>query len=97
MPSLIYSEAALADLERLATFRSDESTEAGLEVVRLILDAADILIDHPLMGRRGDPPHRELVISHGRSGYIALYHIDEPRNRVGVDAIRHQHEAGFND
>ncbi len=52
-----------------------------------------MLENHPFIGRPVRGELRELVISHGRSGYAALY-------RVRVDtavvlAIRHQREAGF--
>jgi hypothetical protein len=35
------------------------------------------------------------VISRGKTGYLALYHYDEARDRILVLAIRHQREAGF--
>jgi plasmid stabilization system protein ParE len=38
---------------------------------------------------------RELVISFGQTGYIALYRFVVPRDEVRVLAIRHQREIGF--
>jgi hypothetical protein len=38
---------------------------------------------------------RELVISRGKSGYLALYDYDEPNDMVLVLALRHQREAGY--
>jgi plasmid stabilization system protein ParE len=38
---------------------------------------------------------RELVISYGQTGYIALYRFVVPRDEVTVLAIRHQREIGF--
>lgn len=37
---------------------------------------------------------RELVISRGKTGYIALYRYDEIRDVARVLAIRHQRELG---
>jgi plasmid stabilization system protein ParE len=38
---------------------------------------------------------RELVISRGRTGYVALYSFEEDRDAVLILAIRHQREAGY--
>jgi plasmid stabilization system protein ParE len=38
---------------------------------------------------------RELVISAGRTGYVALYQHDALDHRVRVVAVRHQREAGY--
>lgn len=38
---------------------------------------------------------RELVISRGRSGYVALYRYLPRRDRIDVLAIRRQREAGY--
>lgn len=38
---------------------------------------------------------RELVISYGQTGYIALYRFVVSRQQVRILAIRHQRELGF--
>jgi plasmid stabilization system protein ParE len=38
---------------------------------------------------------RELVISYGRTGYVALYRVAARGDRVEILAIRHQREAGY--
>ena len=38
---------------------------------------------------------RELMISQGRSGYLALYHYMPSRQLIRVLALRHQREAGY--
>jgi hypothetical protein len=38
---------------------------------------------------------RELVISYGKSGYIALYSYESSDDVALILAIRHQREAGF--
>ena len=37
----------------------------------------------------------ELVISSGRTGYVALYRLKSGNARVEVLTIRHQREAGY--
>ncbi len=48
-----------------------------------------------LRSRPAEADPRELVISRGKSGYLALYRYDGERDRVLVLAIRHQREAGY--
>jgi len=59
-----------------------------------ILDAVSILERHPAIGRPVDGTLRELVISFGATGCVAL-HRAPPAGRVEVLAVRHQKEAGF--
>lgn len=49
------------------------------------------------MGRPSpeQPELRELVVSFGDSGYVALYHHDPDADAVYVLAVRHQKEAGY--
>lgn len=88
-----YSARALADLDRLFDFIAEQDPLAASRAAERIAEAVSILENHPFIGRpiRGDL--RELVISHGRSGYVALYRVRT--NTVIVLAIRHQREAGF--
>jgi plasmid stabilization system protein ParE len=95
VPSLRYSDEAIADLERIADFLATEDSTRGQAAAALIREGLTILERHPLVGRIAIHPVRELIISHGRSGYIALYSYDAKRNRILVKAIRHQREAGF--
>ena len=59
------------------------------------MSAIEALADHPLLGRPVELGYRELVISRGRSGYLALYRYDEALDEVLILAIRHQREAGY--
>jgi len=38
---------------------------------------------------------RELVISRGATGYLALYRFDPAVDAVRILRVRHQHEAGY--
>jgi hypothetical protein len=40
-------------------------------------------------------PLRELVISYGASGYVALYQHSPLEGIVRIAAVRHQREAGY--
>jgi plasmid stabilization system protein ParE len=86
-----YTAKALADLERL------EQAASGARTV--IASAVTSLVDHPLIGPvvDDDTELRKLVISRGKTGYIALYRYDDARDEVVVAAIRHQREAGFDE
>ena len=95
MARLIYSSHALADLERLTDFLIETDPVAALATVDLITEAVQILENHPLIGRPAENGLRELVISRGRSGYLALYSHEQEHDTVLVLAVRHQREAGF--
>ena len=56
-----------------------------------------ILEDHPLVGRPAEHDYRELLISRGRTGYVALYNYEVERDAAIILAIRHQREGGFLD
>ena len=95
MARLIYSARALADLERLTDFLLETAPAAALATVELIAEAVEILANHPLVGRPAEHGLRELVISRGRSGYLALYSVEPAQDVVLILAIRHQREAGY--
>ena len=94
MARLIYSARALADLERLTDFLIESNPKAALKTVGLIEEAIELLERHPMIGRRVEPPLRELVISRGKSGYLALYSFESVDDAVLILAIRHQRELG---
>lgn len=95
MARLTYSSRAFSDLDRLTDFLIDADPVAAGETVELITEAMAILKRHPLIGRPVDDELRELVISRGRTGYVALYSYEAGHDAVLILAIRHQREAGF--
>jgi plasmid stabilization system protein ParE len=97
MAQLIYSRRALEDLERLETFLEEASGERESAGIDDIMRALDVLPAHPLLGRRVSGRYRELVISRGVSGYVALYVFEPALGLVRVLRIRHQREAGYLD
>jgi plasmid stabilization system protein ParE len=97
MASLAWDERALQDLIRLADFLAKEDPVSADATLDLIEEAVGVLAGHPLIGRRVSGELREVVISRGRTGYLALYQYYPASDRVIVRAIRHQREAGFED
>ena len=95
MASVVYSARSLTHLERALRFLRDENPQAALDAVVAIQGAVDALASHPLIGRRVKGDVRELVISYGRTGYLALYRFVVARDEVRVLAVRHQRELGF--
>ena len=95
MASVLYSERALAHVSRLVDFLTGPDPEAAADTARIVFEAIDVLHRHPEIGRPGEDDFRELVISRGRTGYVALYSYDERDDTVVVHAIRHQREAGY--
>ena len=97
MARLTYSARAFADLERLADFLGESDPAAAAGTVDLIAEAVAILKRHPLIGRPVAGDIRELVISRGRSGHVALYSFEAAEDAVLILAIRHQREVGYSD
>jgi plasmid stabilization system protein ParE len=95
MAVVAYNPRALADLDRLFDFIAVENPMAGGAAAAAILDAVKILERHPHIGRPVRGQLRELVISHGRTGYAALYRVSARADSVEILAIRHQREAGY--
>ncbi len=95
MARLIYSEQTFIDLERLTDFLLEQDVNAALATMDLIEEALAILRRHPYIGRRLDEDLYELVISRGKTGYVALYSFEEHQDVVLVLTIKHQREAGY--
>lgn len=95
MARIIYSSEAVADLERLTDFLQAENPIAAAQTINLIIEAVQILDNHPLMGRPVEQGLRELVISRGKSGYLALYSYQSEYDTVLILAVRHQRESGY--
>ena len=95
MSTIIYSVRPLAHVERAFELLRKEKPEAAVAAAKAICSAVENLGAHPLLGRRVHGDIRELVISYGATGYIALYRFLVPRDEIRVLAIRHQREIGF--
>lgn len=95
MARISYASRAVSELERISDFLSDKGLETQLEALDLIDEAITILSRHPLIGRKAEHAMRELLISQGRTGYVALYSYEIHSDAVLILAVRHQREAGF--
>lgn len=95
MADLVYTEQALADLERLSDFLLETDPQAAQDTAVLIFQALEILKQHPEIGRKVYFGQRELVISRGRTGYLALYRFLPHIDRILVLALRHKRESGY--
>ena len=97
MAQVIYSAEALDDFERIIEHLLAYAPASATGAIERIRSAIEILEEHPEIGRRVDPDRRELVISRGRTGYLALYRFDAGLDLVRILRIRHQREAGYPD
>ncbi|MEW5743291.1 MAG: type II toxin-antitoxin system RelE/ParE family toxin [Myxococcota bacterium] len=95
MAIVLYSARALDDLEHLAEFVTEVAPETSLEVARLITGAVSVLERHPLIGRPTEAGLRELVISRGNTGYVALYRFHSRRDAVWILRVRHQRDVAY--
>ena len=95
MARLIFSQIALVDLEKLTDFLIDVDPLAAAETVDLIEEAIGVLKRHPLIGRQVESNLRELIISRGKTGYVALYSYEADQDAILILAIHHQREAGY--
>jgi len=85
MARIVYSAAALDDLERIVDFLAEAvSADAALVAIEQIRTAVAVLAKHPRIGRRTS------------SGYLALYRLSRPEV-VRILRIRHQRDAGYRD
>lgn len=96
MTRWVVAPQAAEDLERLVDFLLESLPHEAALTVDLVMDALAVLERHPLMGRPLAQGLRELVISRGRTGYLALYQYDEQADMVLVLAVKHQREQDYN-
>ena len=85
MAEIVYSARARENAENPAARSPRDAIQSAVENLAL----------HPLVGRRVEGDLRELVISFGATGYIALYRFVVQQDEVRVLALRHQREIGY--
>ena len=79
----------------MCDFLVETELAAAEETIHLITDAVMVLERHPYIGRMVDEDLRELIISRGKSGCVALYSFEEIEDTILILAVRHQREAGY--
>lgn len=95
MARVVYSARALDHLEQAFGFLRADNPRAARDSVAAIRSAAQLVAEHPLVGRRLHGDIRELVTSFGHTGYVALYRFVPAREEVRILAIRHQRELRY--
>lgn len=96
MSRVIWSPAALHDVDRLYKFLANKNRDAAIRAVKAIRAGVTLLAATPEIGRpieEMEPEFREWPIHFGDSGYIALYRYDD--RRTVILAVRHQKEVGY--
>ena len=97
MRQLRFTPGARADLERLYSFLADQDLSAARRALEAIEQGLAVIQQFPFACRKADPSNpflREMLISFGRAGYVALYEI-EGEDLVTVLAVRHQREDDY--
>lgn len=97
--ALRFTEEAQEDLLRLFDFWLQFDLDVALRARQAIEDSFQLLEQFPFTCRKAangahGPRLRELVMSFGATGYVALFEIDDATT-VTVLAIRHQREEDF--
>jgi len=92
---VVYSARALENLARSLEFLRSENPDAAIAAADAIESAVNTLAAHPHVGRRVEGDIRELVISFGATGYLALYRFVVQLDEVRVLALRPQREIGY--
>jgi plasmid stabilization system protein ParE len=92
---VVYSARALENLVHALEFPHAENPTAAAAALDAIESAVTNLAAHPLVGPRIEGDLRELVISFGETGYIALYRFVVWKDEVWVLALRHQRKIGY--
>ncbi len=95
MSRLVWSPAALLDVQRRYRFLAEKNPDAAQRAIKTIRTEVRVLASRPEIGRPlddMDPEFREWLVDFGDSGYVALYRYDgQP---VLILAIRHLLTAG---
>jgi len=95
MARVVLAARVRDDFDRVFDFLFEKAPHAAASHVSTIIAAVDVLQSSPLIGRPVLHGQRELVISAGASGYVALYRYDASTDTVRVLAVRAQRERGF--
>ncbi|MDR5784378.1 type II toxin-antitoxin system RelE/ParE family toxin [Caballeronia sp. LZ065] len=97
MARIILAPEIREDFDRIFDFLLEHTPETAATRIDEIVRALDILQSSPQIGRPvgGPSPLRELVISSGTHGYLALYQFVAELDVVLVVAIRSQREVRY--
>ena len=92
-----YTRDARDDLRRLYAFLLEQDLSAAERAMDVIDKGLELLRTFPFSCRKADPDNpflREMLVSFGSYGYLALYEIEDDRT-ITILAIRHQREDDY--
>ena len=92
-----YTDEAYDDLKRLYEFLLQQDIQSAEHALQVIEKAIEVLKTFPFICRKAqidNPFLRELIISFGANGYVALFEIEEDK-LVTILAVRHQREDDY--
>jgi toxin ParE1/3/4 len=92
---VVLSRHLQGDFDRIFDYLFEHVPESALERVEAIIAALDVLEASPLIGRPVESGKRELAISIGANGYLALYRFVPELDTVFMLGVRSQRELGF--
>lgn len=97
MARIILASNIRDDFDRIFEFLFEHTPEHAAQRIDDIVLAMDILQSSPMIGRPVETPSglRELVISNGAHGYLALYRYLPEFDAVFVLAVRSQRELRY--
>ena len=85
----------LDDFDRIFDHIAQFDIGSAPERITEIVEAVQVLVLSPMLGRPAKGGKRELVIGRGGRGYVALYRYVEQIDTVFVLAVRLQREVGY--
>ena len=92
-----FTKVAREDIKRLYVFLVEHDKHSADQALEAINKAIELLKTFPFTCRKAqidNPFMRELIISFGANGYVALFEIEE-NNIVTILALRHQREDDY--
>ncbi|MGB7511809.1 MAG: type II toxin-antitoxin system RelE/ParE family toxin [Pelodictyon phaeoclathratiforme] len=92
-----FTPEAKEDLTELYAFLLEKDLKAAEEALDALSKGFDFLRTFPFSCRKALPENpllRELLVSFGNSGYVALFEIED-QTTVTILAVRHQREDDY--
>jgi plasmid stabilization system protein ParE len=92
-----FTRTARKDLVRLYRFLLERDVDAAARALDTIRQGIEVLRTFPFTCRKADednPFLRELIVSFGAFGYVALFEIEDEQT-VTILAVRHQRDDDF--
>ncbi len=95
MSHVVLSRKVKDDFDRIFDFLFERAPAYAALRIEAIITAIDVLASSPMIGRPVSAGQRELIISTGASGYLALYRYDPVADTIYVLAVRSQRERDY--